>query len=528
MQTKLKDVLEIFSLEGFKIIAGHEGIDRPMSRITVMDAPDSYKWISGGEFVMTTGYILKNDDKGFLDIVKKLEKKGAAGLGIKLKRFIKELPISVYNYANENNFTIIEIPMEYSFFDIMNPVLSKIINDQALLLQYSEKIHRSFTEIVINGGTLQEIIDTLKSILYREIAYVDLYFDQYYFSCFDDNSECVLRQIELEHHLNQFENYPIIIDERTYGYLLLGSDKDSYIIKGYSDVALEHAATVLKFQIQKMISNFEIESRYRFELLRDLIVDNFNSEDELRNRAALYDWKLTNNLVIINMDIDNFKEKFLKMDKKFLKISLEETRRHIFNLAKKMMKDNFSETKYLVFSDDILFFIDSDEYDKEKIRRICDETRNRIKEQTQFTLTIGIGNKYSSIMETSSSYNDSLKAVKFGRSIYKKNKTIFYDELGAFSLLGTIYNQEASLKFCNEYLGKILIYDKKHQSELLNTLSTLMDCDWNLKRASSELFIHYNTMKYRYAKICDLIDMDLKNSEVRLNISLSLKILKMQ
>ncbi len=70
-------------------------------------------------------------------------------------------------------------------------------------------------------------------------------------------------------------------------------------------------------------------------------------------------------------------------------------------------------------------------------------------------------------------------------------------------------------------------YDKNHNSELLNTLTVILENDWNLKVSADVLFIHYNTMKYRYKKIASIINEDLNQSDVRLNLSLALKIYQM-
>ena len=52
----------------------------------------------------------------------------------------------------------------------------------------------------------------------------------------------------------------------------------------------------------------------------------------------------------------------------------------------------------------------------------------------------------------------------------------------------------------------------------------LAACGWNLKEASEKLYIHYNSMKYRYRKICQILEMNLQEQEQRLNLELALKL----
>ena len=41
------------------------------------------------------------------------------------------------------------------------------------------------------------------------------------------------------------------------------------------------------------------------------------------------------------------------------------------------------------------------------------------------------------------------------------------------------------------------------------------------------MFIHYNTIKYRFNKICEIIDLDLGNREDKFKIELCLKLMNM-
>ena len=50
----------------------------------------------------------------------------------------------------------------------------------------------------------------------------------------------------------------------------------------------------------------------------------------------------------------------------------------------------------------------------------------------------------------------------------------------------------------------------------MDTLQEIVQCDWNLKKASENLYLHYNSMKYRYSKICSVMNMDFDDHGNRL------------
>lgn len=82
--------------------------------------------------------------------------------------------------------------------------------------------------------------------------------------------------------------------------------------------------------------------------------------------------------------------------------------------------------------------------------------------------------------------------------------------------------------FCEHAVGALLAYDRENDTDLFQTLTCMKNNDWNMKRSSQQLYIHYNTMKYRYKKIEEILDVNLEDSEERFAISLSIKLLRMK
>ena len=76
-------------------------------------------------------------------------------------------------------------------------------------------------------------------------------------------------------------------------------------------------------------------------------------------------------------------------------------------------------------------------------------------------------------------------------------------------------------------LGPIIDYDAHHASyPLLPTLSAIAKCGFNLTQAADMLYIHYNTLKYRYSRICEICHSNLADYSTQLKISIALYLLK--
>ena len=528
MSITIENMLKIESLSELKILAGYTGLQREVSSVSVIDAPDVNNWVKGGEFFITTGYCMKDDPKKIEELIVEINKSGASAFGIKLNRFIDVLPDSALEMANKLSFPIIQIPEHCTFIDIINPTLLAIINEQAKKLQYSENVHNSFTQLVINGADTQKIVKTLREILKIDVAFYGTYYENVYIEAYSDKFSNDIKSLNLDEILLKYNHYGIDIDKKNYGYIIISNNR---LIYEYDEIAIEHASTVLKFQKQKKISNMQVESRYRSEFVRDLIINNIKNSEEVENRAEFYGWNFSKGIVSIIVDIDDFKMQYLKMDDKEKIHTLEDTKLIIFELANKIMKKYFNQVVYTTFSDNIVFLViplceDKIEFFKQ-LKKICEEICASIFRENTFTVIIGIGNYTSSVMNIYKSYENARSAVKLGRTIYKCNRVIFYDELGLYKLLASIYKSNDAKEFYLSNLGKLIEYDMKNKTDLLSTLNYIVQNNWNLRATSKDMYVHYNTTKYRFNKIIDLINADLRNPEQRINIAISLKLMEM-
>ena len=114
----LSELLKSPSLSEITVAAGEEGLTNSVLSVSVMDAPDSYKWLRGGELILTSAYLFGGDVKIMLLSLNNLIEAGASGLGIKKNRFLREIPKEVINLANRRKFPILQIPYRFGWSEI--------------------------------------------------------------------------------------------------------------------------------------------------------------------------------------------------------------------------------------------------------------------------------------------------------------------------------------------------------------------------------------------------------------------------
>lgn len=534
----LREILKMQAFLGFKVIAGTAGLDRDVSTVSVMDAPDIYKWMKGGEFLITSAYSIKDKPGYIKTLIENLDRKGAAAFGVKFGRFISEFPKEALEKAEELNFPIVHIPNEFAFTDVINPVLREVIDSQSKKMIYTENIHKIFTKMVLEDESIPTILHFLEKYIHCRVYFLDTCFYKTYASTEEENESVLFQKLkkQIPHFkdvaklLREYQHYKLYINEEDYGYIVLGERLEEYdvLFEDYYKTAVEQAGTVLILKIQKQLATAQIEANYREQFVQDLLLSNFKSKEEIMNRAAIYNWNLSQGGVAVIVDVDHFKQLYLHQLNRDRNRTMENSMKRIFHICRQIVDKEYEQSVFSKFSDQIVFIISGGSKDKglflARLKEVFTEVKGEIKRTTEFSATIGIGNYKDDIAEIPASWEEARKAIRISQNRMKEDTIASYHELGAFKLLSLISSSEEADEFYNDYIEKLREYDDHCHTELLNTVHMLVACGWNMKETSEKLFIHYNSMKYRYQKISRILNVDLKEQEIRLNMELALKL----
>jgi len=515
----LGEFLENEEFQNYEVLCGRKGLSRIVNSATVMDAVDIENWLRGGEIVMTSGYIWKDNPKAFLKMIESINNAGATALFIKLGRFIDELIPEAYELAEKLNFPIIKMPVNELFLGVIEPVLTRIIDYQAIELRHSQEIHNSFIDIVTKGGGINKIIDTLSILCEKDIAFYDAVLDNIFANVILENKE------ELKKNYRKiYEYHSVSMDGKFLG-SIINLSKEPFT--QYDIMAVEHASTVLNLVQQKTISNVQIETKYKTNFVQDLTICNIKTREEVLQRGSVFGWDLTKEgYTCVIIDIDDFKKEYLKInsitDSKKLNISIE----HIFEMSQGMITEYYRDAMFTYLSDSLTAIIPNENREEDYcvLKTLLNKIRSRIQKETQFTATISIGCYQSDIMDIWKSYRQAQKCIKISRRIFERNHLISFRELGIYLFLDSLQQTEDSRALSQQKLADLISYDEEHNSQLMETLVEIVNHNWNLKLTSECMFLHYNTIKKRFFKIQELLQTDLNNTSEKLIIELIIRL----
>ncbi|MGN9165820.1 PucR family transcriptional regulator [Tissierellaceae bacterium HCP3S3_D8] len=126
----VEEILGLPVLRKLKVIAGHRGLNKRVSCLTVMEVPDVTRWLKGHDFIITSFYAVKDDIDKQIELIDKLADLNCSCLAIKLGQYVKELDSSIIERADDRGLVLAEIPWDITYIEIIVNGMEKILHDR--------------------------------------------------------------------------------------------------------------------------------------------------------------------------------------------------------------------------------------------------------------------------------------------------------------------------------------------------------------------------------------------------------------
>src|SRR6056297_493587 len=138
MEFSVRDTLQLEIMQTARVLSGQNYLrDYEVESVSVIEMPVE-DFVRKNEFVLTTGVGCGRDDQVFKDFVADIMSCQAACIGIATGRHIDKIPQSIIDYAEENDFPLIEIPWKVRFSDIIHDLLKAMNSRQRLVVKESD------------------------------------------------------------------------------------------------------------------------------------------------------------------------------------------------------------------------------------------------------------------------------------------------------------------------------------------------------------------------------------------------------
>ncbi len=523
----LAEVLETPTLAGSQVLAGAAGLSRPVERLNVMEVPDISRWVKPHEFLLTTAYPLRGRPETLPQLVIELDDAGLAGLGVKLGRYLDEAPPEMLEAAERRGFPIVRLPDDVGFDEILNEVLTGILNRQAQRLARSERVHRAFLQLVLRGHGLPEIVRDLAELVDAPAAIVDLdgrllAHARLEVVGIDTPPERIVLETTGQHARVDDRRLvctmvTISAGPREHGHVVALSATDT----ATDDlVALENAATVAALALTTKLEVQAVEDKYRSDLMHDLL-RSVDDPDEVRRRATGFGWDLDRRLMVLVVRLDAPAEPV---------VPDEVTRRPpLVGAMRQAILERDPGAAIARFSHEVVIVTAA--FDGPDGRGDARRFSRRLIEDASravgASVSAGLSRPVQCIEHVAGAYDQATRSLLIGRQIHGSGALAHFDDLGAYRVLTLVEDHAELRSFATEVLGE-LATETATAADLRHTLQTLLETGGNVAEAARQLHFHYNTLRYRIDKLTSIVGPFTTDARIRLDVQLALLVLAMR
>ena len=537
----MNSILRMEILQDAKLLAGASGTDQIVTSVNVMVDPNVVNLVSGGELLVSTAYAVRENLPQLLELIPQLKQRGVVALGLKFNSYINEIPQEILILCDTLSFPLFEIPNRISFSQLITPIMTTIVNNQAQMLGDIYELQKALTATMLSGGGLQSIVQTLFDRFGNSIAIYNDFFSSFVLACSDRRRESITRRMEdlvrvgssgretvslmSSREVDNVDGLicnkiiiPIYSDKKKYGSIYIWEDNRE--ITNVDLAVLEASTSLIALDMIKKISMYEMENNHKASFLDDLLV-----HDEERQRKSLA------NAEYFDFDVDAEHRvaviRVLSGNSTIGNSSLYKTNNSIVNILRRVSRDSSIKVLFVNKCDSIVLVFELPVHEDgnylQQLHSFVDSAMNALEAEGILSMvSIGMGRSYADATNLWKSFNEAGRAAACWN--IDDVRIHSYEDLGIYRFLSYEVLRPELVLFYNETLKVLVDYDHDRDSELVHTLSLYFRCGGNLKRLAEEMGVHYNTVAYRIQRIKELAHVSFDNADQMLNLQIALKI----
>lgn len=525
------------------LLAGKMGIDKKIKWVTIVEVLEDIERIQGGEFLITTGFNLLEDEHRMEVFHNLLRLRPLSGVAIYTSFYMENIPESFIDLADKHHLPLIEIPTDINFSEITKVVLQHIVNKQTRLLEQSENIHRELTTMILNDQSLTEVTNRLAQLTESDICIYNEFYDISYASSHgivktskQPSKTFIANQLEIDlssYLLCSLENeakehvhvknyvftiYPIIAKQSCFGWIVMAKEKENW--QELDDIAIERAASIYAMEFLKKQAVEETQLRLQSNLLEDIFSKNYLDERLIIDQALKLDYDLTVTQSVFHITFTQPKKVDINLvDRLYLMVE---------QLLIQKNKQHMMQTKLQAII--LLTNINGDTNEEQYTQAVL--LAKELKDEWQYyfpnnELLIGIGNFYDQVDQLGKSAKEAQYSAKLTDLVGSKKFITHYSDLGMYDLLLEMNQKGIDLSTIYKDSINYLLTDTEREIDLIATIDAYFNNSQSIQQTAKQLFIHRHTLRYRLNQIEQRTGLSLKSTDDLLKLQLGIMAYKL-
>lgn len=515
---RLRDAVDSGLIGKYRIVAGHDGMDRSVTWVHVVELPDPWNWVGTNQFLLTTGFAWSKDEMDQRTLIRDLAHQGVAAVALAVPSYLKHFPDVAIEEANRVGLPLIEIPWEIPFAKITEGINRQIIQEQEEHLEQSDVMHRALTKSAIEAESIDEIVTAFSELIGRSVFLEDnegnliATHNEPHVSRKHhvDTPLMPLTQLLNEKSLNSVRKAqgasqytwktptrtntlvacPVWLKQELVGVIWIPDGPSSRNL--LDQRATEHAATVIALHIARDRAVINVENRLRLSLVDTLLEGHFSADTIGLERAALMglDHHVRYKVLILVMEaaLPLVEEAYLRREQLVLRLGRHLNQLSVLNLISPTLNE--------------ISVILPEHFDEDDL----------VERHAGFKITDCVGRAHAGINGIRSSYLEAKSILEWARP----GTVNTYDDLLLPRLLrgDSAAKEQFIMKWTDQLLAVL------HGDVYVETLVALAGNGFHQRDTADVLSVHPKTVQYRVNRIAEILDIDFSNPGIRFELQL--------
>ena len=542
----LERLLSLPSLAGARVATTVADTGAVLTRASRLGGPDAPLPGCPGHLVVVPADVLAQHEAQDHDVVATLAAAGAAALLVTGSATASTAAADELE-ATRERAALHGIPM--LVLDAGEPdavvteVLGALLDQQTAILARVDEAHRILVDVVLAGGGLEDLCERLAGFLggaamvtstdgrvLAEAGSEQALAAAHALDCFDRTGRLVTEReaVGIRPPGTPSSGRALVrIVAGGVGHGLLAAFVPDRSLTADDVHLLERAATVAALAITKEQAVSAVEGKYRAEFLRDALAGRAGAPAEALLHAAALGWDIDRPLVVVVAETDEDDEHTSRTSEE-----VTDLQQRFSRAWSRAMAVRDPRAPVMGFSQEVvaLFAVAADA-DTDTVMRSVGEVVRVVRGDGgggRRTFSTGVSRPVESPADLPRAYEEALSAVSVGRQLNGDGSVAHFDQLGIFRLLALVPDSADLRRFVEEALGPLANDDVPEHADLRTTLSILIDTNMNVAETARLLFFHYNTLRYRIAKLERMLGPFTTDPQLRLKLALALKVHQMR
>jgi len=466
-----------------EVYSGASGLGREVSWTHTSDLPEPWRWVTGGEFLMTNGMSFPKSAKEQADLVRHLADAGVAGLGIGENMYCPRLTAAFTRTSDELGFPVLWIRYPLPFVAISRSVAEATLVDQSHRLARTVRIYDLIRRHTARGAAPADLLSALARELGCEIQVCDRATGEPWFpgtTPLDPTiSDAVVALSEASKNVAGGayglpavgDRAAMLTDIPRHAGAALVTLSDPRV--GVDPIQLQHAATVVAIELSQTQLMLEHERRYGSGLLTQMLEGRMDIAGVTAQLADLG----------------------LKPESAVLVAARSEEPERMLELHNSLWRHTLPYLCLVRMGTAHVLVPDGPDTDSVLSRALGPTAR------------IGISRTLGSLAR----FQDAAREALWALSIAERRETIVSRYGSAVPWVGLSSVADAQT-LVDRILRPVLDYDEQHNSRLVETLDAFLQNQRSWQQTAQAMHIHRQTVMYRIRKVEALTSRDLADT----------------